>query len=112
MAVSQVKFCNRLFNYGRRLYPVIKINELPSSSTRRSKHSQSWYGEQTTEDETDSKKMRLSQALRVCEAAEESHYDWDYLTNPANREEIRQNVVNRKGVGNIDELVNVTFYIM
>ncbi len=32
-------------------------------------------------------------------------YDWDYICDPANTEDIKQNITNRKGVGDIDKLV-------
>jgi hypothetical protein len=31
--------------------------------------------------------------------------DWPYISNPENIDEIRQNIVNRKGVGDIDKVV-------
>lgn len=34
-------------------------------------------------------------------------YDTDYLTNPANIDEIKSNIKNRKGLGNIEEVHNL-----
>ena len=31
--------------------------------------------------------------------------DWDYLSDPGNRDAIKMNILNRKGVGNINKLV-------
>ena len=33
-------------------------------------------------------------------------FDFDYLCDPLNREEIRENIINRKGVGDIDKVVS------
>lgn len=36
-----------------------------------------------------------------------SEYDTNYLTNPANFDEIKSNIINRKGVGNIEHVHNL-----
>ena len=77
---------------------------------RRKKHqtTTTWFGEERNEEAQikQQRNSRVSQALQICEAPEHPNYDWDYLTNPMNRDEIRQNIINRKGIGNIDKLVN------
>ena len=55
---------------------------------------------------------RVSEALKVCEAPDLASYDYVYLTDPKNREEIMQNIVKRKGVGNIDKLVSIFVNIL
>ena len=52
----------------------------------------------------------LTETVSITDKAEfripEPEYDWDYLCDPKNRDAIQQNIINRKGVGNIDAVVS------
>src|SRR6218665_1179950 len=43
---------------------------------------------------------------------EEVEFDWKYICDPKNTEEIRQNIKNRKGVGDIDLVACILRFIM
>lgn len=48
-----------------------------------------------------------TRGLKQILAGIKPEYDTNYLTNPANLDEIKSNIINRKGVGDIDRVHNL-----